>query len=79
MTEYLTQHETMTRAHEFFDRFGLMKSWVAKQAKIHPSDFSCFLNEKSVLSKKQLKRLVYLMDEYERRMEGFNVREENMK
>jgi len=69
------QEPLIKRTNNFIKKFGMSKRWLASKVNITEQKFSYFCNSRFALSAKQHNRLVAFLDEFERRMVGFDALE----
>lgn len=67
------QTNLIERTNSFIEKFGVSRKWLASKVSIREKDFSGFINQRIAISKNQSERLELFLDEYERRMVGFDA------
>lgn len=67
------QEPLIKRTNDFIKKYGVSKKWLAEKTGITAQKFSYFCNSRFALSASQHDRLVAFLDEYQRRMVGFNA------
>lgn len=67
------QEPLIKRTNDFIKKYGVSKKWLAEKAGITVQKFSYFCNSRFALSANQYDHLVAFLDEYQRRMVGFDA------
>lgn len=67
------QTNLIERTNSFIEKFGVSRKWLASKVNIREKDFSGFINQRIAISKNQSERLEMFLNEYERRMVGFDA------
>ncbi len=70
------QEPLIRRTNNFIKKYGMSKRWLAAKTGITEQKFSYFCNSRFALSVNQHSRLVAFLDEFERRMVGFDALED---
>ena len=65
------QKYLVDRTNAFLKKYGVYKKWLAEKVNISYSKFSYFIGNRYVIPDAQYDRLNAFLDEYERRMIGF--------
>lgn len=69
------QEYLINRVNKFLKKYGVSKKWLASKVGIAEQRFSYFCNSRFVIPNNQYDRLLKFMDEYEKRLIGFEALE----
>jgi hypothetical protein len=75
MDKAINDSAIVKRTNRFMERYGMKSKYLAQRVHISPSYFSQFLNGRSFLYEPQYDRLTNFLNEWDRRMVGFDALE----
>lgn len=73
MEKLMEQSRLAQRTKRFLEKYGMKAAWLAEKINVQKSYFSTFLTGHAALYDPQVERLTEFLNEWEKRMVGFDA------